>query len=65
MQLYALKPLLKFCIHLSVNIFLPADKNFLGKIAEKYMENLKQAVEIFKHSNDSQNLLVKSFSVVR
>ena len=38
------------------------------------MENLKQAVEKFKHSNDPdsllagnepQNLLVKSFSVVR
>ena len=26
-----------------MKIFLPADQNFPGKIADKYMENLKQA----------------------
>ena len=38
-------------------------KNFPGKITDKYMENLKQALEKFKHSNGPQNLLVKSFAV--
>ena len=38
-------------------------KNFPGKVADKYMENLKQVLEKFKPSNGSQNLLVKSFAV--
>ena len=42
MQEHALEPLLKYSIHLSMKISLPADLNFPGKIAHKRMENLKQ-----------------------
>jgi len=43
MQLYMrYNHFLKFSIRLSVKRFLPVDLNFLGKIADKYMENLKQ-----------------------
>ena len=36
MQLYALEPILKFSIHLSVNVSRQ-------KYADKYVENLKQS----------------------
>ena len=42
MQLHALEQLFKFSVHLSIKISLPADQHFPGKIADKYMENLKQ-----------------------
>ena len=44
MQLRALEPLFKI-------FYTFACKNVPGKIADKYMENLKQASGEFKHSN--------------
>ena len=42
MQLQALQPVLKIFYTVVCKCFLPVDLNFLGKIANKYMENLKQ-----------------------
>ena len=42
MQLQALQPVLKIFYTVVCNCFLPVDLNFLGKIADIYMENLKQ-----------------------
>ena len=38
-------------------------QHFPGKIADKYMENLKQPSGEIEASNGPQNLLVKSFAV--
>ena len=51
---------LKFSIRLSVKRFLHVDLNLLGKIANKYMENLKQGSRDIKHRNGPKNLLVES-----
>ena len=42
MQLQAQEPVLKIFYTVVCKCFLPVDLNFLGKIAGKYMENLKQ-----------------------
>ena len=63
MQLHAPEPLFKiFYTFFCENVFSCRLK-FPRKIADKYMENLKQASEEFKHRYGPKNLLVESFAV--